>query len=188
MSFDVNTDASSPDPNVRDKIISSVAQLFSLKLTEYQINTKIGQPSFIGQDLPMIHIMMGDEQVDQYLGGNLFKDIRESPLIITVITDRFTVGDEIQYFNKDNFQAASTYIEHESQRISDLIIEHEKEGMPDEVVWSILSDRTFKTEASSDPRIVSGIITFSIRYTLDLNHPYFNLGYTLPEIPPAIFD
>ena len=191
----ISTTSSSVDPNVRDKIVMSfVEKLESSRdrieatgFTGFAINTKLGQPSFISRDLPIIHVMLSNEQCDQYLSTNLYKDIRECSLLVSIYTDRTVVGDKTTYFTKNNIQDGVPHVENVTRLIGTLLLEYEEEGQPEEMVWSQFAGRDLNVADTSDPKTVSSVINYQVRYTLDLNHPYYALGYSLPKIPPANF-
>ena len=171
------------NPNVRDKIISGLRSKFkssedrfrSSDFFNFQINTKIGQPSFSDPDLPMIHISLGPEQVDQYLNNNLFKDFRECQLLISIYANGLTRGEDFIKFKKSNIKEGVAHIENVSRLIGTLILEYEDDGQPKEVVWGQFAGRNLNIAETSDPKIISSTMTYNLRYNLNLNHPkYFD--------------
>ena len=184
------------DPNVRNKIVMSLAMKFAQSKTRFEeaglktlvINTKIGQPSFASRDLPVVRITLTSEQVDQYLTTNLFKDTRECSLLVSVITDRITTNDQVCYFTKSNIKEGVPYVENITRLIGTLMLEHENEMQPKEVVWAQFAGRDLSIADTADPKTITSTLTYQIRYTLDLNHPYYALAYSLPEVPPASFE
>ena len=196
MSIEVPSQPAPFDPNVRNKIVSSLMMKFAqsklrfeaAEFVGFQINTKIGQPSFEGADLPMIHISLGPEQVDQYLGTNLYKDFRSCSLLTSVYVRGFFKDGKFQHFNKENIREGVPFVENVTRLIGTLILEHEAERQPKEVVWAQFSGRNLNISEQADPKVITSTMTYNVRYALDLNHPFYNLGYTLPEVPPANFE
>lgn len=193
----MSTETSSFDPNIRNKIVSSLMMKFAQsksrfeanRLTGYEINTKIGQPSFESSDLPIIHISLGPEQVDQYLNTDLYKDFRSCSLLTSIYASGFTRDDKTFYhFNKKNIREGVAFVENITRLIGTLMLEHENEQQPKEVVWAQFSGRDLNVSETSDPKVITSTMTYNIRYALNLNHPYYNLAYTLPEIPSAKFE
>ena len=172
---------SNPTPTVRDRIISSLAEKFlqskdrfeNAGFKDFQINTKIGQPSFVSRDLPIIHISLTSEQVDQYLSTNLFKDLRECSLLVNVYTDRTIVDGKVCFFTKNNIKDGVPHVEGVTRLIGTLILEHEDEDQPEEVVWAQFSGRDLNIADSSDPKTISSTLNYQLRYTLDLDHPRY---------------
>lgn len=183
------------DPNIRNKIIMSLAMKLAQSKTRFEeaglktliINTKIGQPSFESRDLPVVRISLTSEQVDQYLMNDLYKDNRECSLLVSFITDRSIADDRVTFFNKTNIKDGVPYVENIARLIGTLMLEHESENQPDEVVWSQFGGRDLLIADTSDPKTITSTLTYQIRYALDLDHPYYALAYSLPEVPPASF-
>ena len=186
--------APSRNPNVRSKIINglvlrsqNVVQLEKLGIKELNINTNIGQPSFESADLPMLHISLGSDSVDQYLANNVYKDLRETILTMGLYLDQF-LDDQNRpsKFNRLNLKEAAKIAELSSQIIDDIVSAY-RETYPDEVLSIVLSGRDFNVTDDSDPKIAIAILNYNVRYQIDTNHPYFRLPYTLPNVVPSAF-
>lgn len=190
----MNIFAPSRNPNVRSKIINglvlrsqNVVQLEKLGLSEININTNIGQPSFENADLPMLHISLGNDVVDQYLTNNPYKDLRETTLTIGLYLDRFIDNqNRMSTFNRINLKEAARIVEASSQIIDDIVSAY-RETYPDEVLSIILSGRDFNVIEDSDPKVAIALMNYAVRYQVNTDHPYFRLGYSLPDVPQSAF-
>lgn len=174
------------DPNIRGRVITDLSMLIasSIDITSdligIRVNTNIGQPSFIDDDLPVIRLHLGDETIDSYLSSDPYQDIRSAQLHISTIIDQI-VNDPIE---DPDIPRAQTFIEEVTERINTLV---ENYSYPDELIDIVLTSRDVSVQPDSTPRVVTGTLTYQTRYHIDLDHPYYRLPYELPNVPSHSF-
>ena len=145
------------------------------------LNTSLGQPSYeVRADLPLLHMQLTNETIDAYNLNDYYLDIRTSQIVCTLYLSDI---DGMDIESRD-VPAAQDRAETMSEQINSII---EQLDYPSGVIEIVMSSRDVTADTSSSPRVVISALTYRIRYQVDLDHPYYRLAYTLPDVPSAQF-
>lgn len=178
--------------SIRHQIIEETSKLVSSNdiwtevdgAPEPTISNDIGRPSFEESDLPVIHVYMANEDVDEFLLDNIYEDIRTSPLLIDIYLNKHVPPTTdvmpdpvlipfIEQTEKD-LRNAVRYMERIMRAVNtDIQAFHQKSepGRPTimrDVIQLVLSQFTFSIEKESDPKVGRIHIEYQAKYHVRL--------------------
>lgn len=161
--------------SVRESILKEVTELIredSIKwpaTRPLRTSNDIDEPMFDEYDLPLAHIMVGDESVDEHVLCDPLVDFRECPLSITIYINKYPSSEGARLFiDKDDndLLRASDYIETISSSIS--VVMQQYKG--DRSILDIkLSTMNFSVETKSNPKVGKLVMSYNCRYQVDLS-------------------
>lgn len=160
--------------SVREAILSEVTELIRQDSMKWpatrtlRFSNDIDEPTFDEYDLPLAHVMFGDEVIDEHVLCDPLIDVREAPLSITIYINKYPANGGARLFidkEPDDLRTATDYIERVSSSISILMQAYKG----DRSILDIkLSTLTFMIEAKSNPKVGKLMMSYQCRYQVDL--------------------
>lgn len=161
--------------NVRESILMELSNLIREDSQKWPATRKISisnennENLFDEYDLPIAHVVMGEEAVDEHVLCDPLLDIRESLLTIDIYIDKYISNDGPKLYidqSPDDLKMGIAYIERISSSVSVLMQQYQG----DRSILDIkLSTLTFTIEAKSNPKVGKLHMVYQCRYQVDLN-------------------
>ena len=165
--------------NIRLKIIDRTTKMLrdvldnETLLPKVDVSNDIGRPSFDEQELPLLHVTMSNEDVDEHVLDDVYTDIRKSPLTIDLYFDKYFDGEFKTFVERDSesLRDASEYIERLMKAVNESMQKYGKEEdpYPYQVIQLVLSQFSFSVEADSDPKIGHIHAEYAAKYQIELS-------------------
>ena len=161
--------------NVRDSILMEISNLIREDSQKWPSTRKISisneenENLFDQYDLPIAHITMGDEDVDEHVLCDPLLDIRECLLTMNIYIDRYASAEGPKLYidqSPDDLRMGIAYIERISSSVSVLMQQYQGDRSILDIKLSTLN---FTVEAKSNPKVGRLNMVYRCRYQVDLN-------------------
>ena len=169
--------------NLRAKIQSDISRLMlessrTWATSPLKIDTGISPPIFDEFDLPLLHLDMGNEEVDEYLVNDQFTDMRRSPISLHFYINSYLAdGKMVPFIDKGGqaLEAGSRYMEDIVRRV-DTVMKNYRHSYPKGLVQIILSTMDYYIERGSDPKVGRILMEYSSQYQITVTRDILERG------------
>ena len=169
--------------NLRHKIQTDISRLMmessrTWATAPLKIDTGISPPIFDEFDLPLLHLDMGNEDVDEYLVNDQFTDMRRSSISLHFFINSYLSDGKMTPFIDKGEQAleeGSRYMEDIVRRV-DSVMKNYRHSYPRGLVQIVLSTMDYYIEKGSDPKVGRILLEYQSQYQVTVTRDLLERG------------